>query len=206
MQKSSCCGGGVWGYVARSDSRAWESGMASSAGVRSFRGLGVVAYRVATHSEDARGSRNLENGRHQGGDRPMRTWREWSADSGVSTDGIRRTCLTEPVQVGALAPAANTARSARTTAVPGGGHGARTDAGAACAGNKRTIDRLRRDGHHVSMHGRFLPLRGGGGGQARSPSTIQRRVSAGSITSSISNSEAVLIALPCSYMPATRSS
>lgn len=92
---------------------------------------------------------------------------------------------------------------------PRSGHGARTAArapGAAYAGNKRTIDRIWRCGHHVSMQGRFLPVRGGGGGQALSPSTIQRRVSAGSITSSISNSEAVLIALPCSYMPATRSS
>ena len=61
-------------------------------------------------------------------------------------------------------------------------------------------------GHQVSTQGRFLPVRGGGGGQARRPSTIQRRVSAGSMTSSISNRDAVLIALPCSYMPATRSS
>ncbi len=60
--------------------------------------------------------------------------------------------------------------------------------------------------HQVSMHGRFLAVRGSGGGHARSPSTIQRRVSAGSMTSSISNTVAVLSAFPCSYMSATISS
>jgi hypothetical protein len=38
----------------------------------------------------------------------------------------------------------------------------------------------------VSIDGRFFPVRGGGGGTDRNADTIQRRDSAGSITSSIS--------------------
>src|SRR5262249_41053066 len=52
--------------------------------------------------------------------------------------------------------------------------------------------------HHVSTHGRFFfPLRTGGG-NARRALAIRARVSAGSITSSISNTEATLSAFPCS--------
>ena len=40
--------------------------------------------------------------------------------------------------------------------------------------------------HQVSMLGRFLPARGSGAGAASSRAVIQRRVSAGSMTSSIS--------------------
>ena len=47
------------------------------------------------------------------------------------------------------------------------------------------------------MQGRFLPVRGGGGGTEPRAVVIQRRESAGSITSSISKYVAVLSALPC---------
>ena len=50
--------------------------------------------------------------------------------------------------------------------------------------------------HHASMHGRLRPLRGSGFGTDRSPAMIQCRVSAGSITSSISSTEAIEAALP----------
>ena len=50
--------------------------------------------------------------------------------------------------------------------------------------------------HHVSMHGRFFSVRKGGFGTERSPAMIQRRVSAGSMTLSISNTEAIETALP----------
>src|SRR5690606_26252766 len=56
--------------------------------------------------------------------------------------------------------------------------------------------------HHVSMWGRFLPVRGAVGAAAKALA-IQRRESAGSITSSISKWLAELIALPCSYMRST---
>src|SRR5437762_1804074 len=52
--------------------------------------------------------------------------------------------------------------------------------------------------HHPSTHGRRLPSRGGDGGTERKPATIQRRVSAGSITSSTPNRLPVLSALPFS--------
>lgn len=48
----------------------------------------------------------------------------------------------------------------------------------------------------MSIQACFFPSRGSTGGAERSPATIQRRVSAGSITSSSSNSEAALSALP----------
>ena len=50
--------------------------------------------------------------------------------------------------------------------------------------------------HHVSMHGRFFPFLDSGFGTERSPAMIQRRVSAGSMTLSISNTEAMETALP----------
>src|SRR6185369_4523354 len=50
--------------------------------------------------------------------------------------------------------------------------------------------------HHVSTHGRFFPVRAGGGGTERSAVVIQRRDSAGSITSSISKYVAKLTAFP----------
>jgi hypothetical protein len=46
------------------------------------------------------------------------------------------------------------------------------------------------------MHGRFFPVRGGTGGADRNPAMIRARVSAGSITSSISNAIAMLSAFP----------
>src|SRR5580658_1770124 len=60
--------------------------------------------------------------------------------------------------------------------------------------------------YQVSMQGRFLPVRGGGGGEDRSPALIQRRDSTGSITSSISKCDAVLTAFPCRYIRSTISS
>ena len=57
--------------------------------------------------------------------------------------------------------------------------------------------------YQVSMQGRFLPLRGPGGGAAWSADMIQRRDSAGSITSSSSKWLAVFSALPRSYDFAT---
>ena len=57
--------------------------------------------------------------------------------------------------------------------------------------------------YQVSTLGRFLCVRGGGGATARNAEVIHFRVSAGSMTSSNSNSDAVLSALPRSYMPAT---
>src|SRR5262249_20105026 len=53
-------------------------------------------------------------------------------------------------------------------------------------------------GHHVSTHGGFLPVRGTGGGRADGSWPMRARDSAGSITSSISNTDAMLSALPCS--------
>src|SRR4051794_18441759 len=50
--------------------------------------------------------------------------------------------------------------------------------------------------HHVSIQGRFFPVRAGGFGTERRPAKIQRRVSAGSMTLSISNTEAIETALP----------
>jgi hypothetical protein len=50
--------------------------------------------------------------------------------------------------------------------------------------------------HHVSMHGRFLPVLAGGFGTDRRPAMIQRRVSEGSMTLSISNTDAIETALP----------
>ena len=62
---------------------------------------------------------------------------------------------------------------------------------------------LRREGwstsrslYHVSTKGRFLSDRGLAGGSERNPAITQERVCAGSMTSSISNSVAVLSALP----------
>jgi len=60
--------------------------------------------------------------------------------------------------------------------------------------------------HHASIHASFLPVRFGGGGTERKAAMIQRRVSAGSITSSNSSSVAAASALPRSYMRATISS
>ena len=56
--------------------------------------------------------------------------------------------------------------------------------------------RRRARSHHPSTHGRRLPSRTGCGGSERRPATIQRRVSAGSITSSTSNRLPALSALP----------
>ena len=50
--------------------------------------------------------------------------------------------------------------------------------------------------YHPSTQGRRLPSRTGFGGSERRPATIQRRVSAGSITSSTSNRLPALSALP----------
>jgi hypothetical protein len=46
------------------------------------------------------------------------------------------------------------------------------------------------------MHGRFFPVRAGGFGTERRPAMIHRRVSEGSMTLSISNTEAIETALP----------
>ncbi len=185
-----------------------EPGTVSSAGARSFRGLDAVAYRAAAHSEDTCGSRNLKQRRHERGDS--------RCGDGAVVSGFGSIIEQDPPNMldgtgsgRRDGPTCHHGQICPDDGFPGSEQGARPAGGApraARTGNKRTIDRLWRHGHHVSMQGRFLPLRGGGGGQALSPSTIQRRVSAGSITSSISNREAVLIALPCSYMPATRSS
>ena len=53
--------------------------------------------------------------------------------------------------------------------------------------------------HQVSMQVRFLWIRGAGGGIDRRALAMVWRESAGSITSSISKCEAILMALPCSY-------
>ena len=58
-------------------------------------------------------------------------------------------------------------------------------------------------GHHPSTQGRFFPSRGATGGIDRRPATIQRRVSAGSITSSTSHRDPAFRALPRSYNSAT---
>ncbi|MET3844567.1 hypothetical protein ABIE49_006645 [Bradyrhizobium sp. OAE829] len=50
--------------------------------------------------------------------------------------------------------------------------------------------------HHASMHGRLRPLRCSGFGTDLSPDMIQCLVSAGSMTSSISSTEAIETALP----------
>ena len=50
--------------------------------------------------------------------------------------------------------------------------------------------------YQVSTNGRFLPVRAGGGGALRSPCRSRPRVSAGSITSSISKYVATFTALP----------
>ena len=60
--------------------------------------------------------------------------------------------------------------------------------------------------YHPSTQARFLPCRTGRGGTERSPATIQRRVSAGSITSSTWKWLPVLSALPMSYSSATKRS
>jgi hypothetical protein len=52
--------------------------------------------------------------------------------------------------------------------------------------------------YHVSMQERFFPDLTGGGGLARNVSTTRRRVVAGSMTSSISNTLATFSAFPCS--------
>src|SRR5919106_510474 len=57
--------------------------------------------------------------------------------------------------------------------------------------------------HQVSTHGRFLPSRGVGGGAERNALRIQWRESTGSITSSISKCDAMLMPLPCWYSFAT---
>lgn len=51
--------------------------------------------------------------------------------------------------------------------------------------------------YQVSMQERFFPDLTGGGGQARNVSTTRRRVVAGSMTSSISNTLATFSAFPC---------
>ena len=56
----------------------------------------------------------------------------------------------------------------------------------------------RRVDHHVSTHGRLRVSRRSGGGQEARPRRIQWRVSIGSITWSISRTEAMLVALPVS--------
>src|SRR6266702_1183295 len=50
--------------------------------------------------------------------------------------------------------------------------------------------------HHVSMQGRFFPALAAGFGTERRPAMIHRRVSAGSMTLSISNTDAIETALP----------
>jgi len=50
--------------------------------------------------------------------------------------------------------------------------------------------------YQVSTKGRFFSVRGLGAGSERNPVMTQERVSAGSMTSSISNNVAVLSALP----------
>ena len=50
--------------------------------------------------------------------------------------------------------------------------------------------------YHASMHGRFFVVRASGFGTDRKPAMIHCRVSAGSITSSISSTEAIETALP----------
>jgi hypothetical protein len=50
--------------------------------------------------------------------------------------------------------------------------------------------------YHASIHGRFFVVRASGFGTERRPDMIQCRVSAGSITSSISSTEAIETALP----------
>src|SRR5262249_60033246 len=57
--------------------------------------------------------------------------------------------------------------------------------------------------HHVSMLGRFFPRAAARGGDSASIVMIQRRESAGSMTSSISKWLAVFSALPCWYMRST---
>ena len=52
--------------------------------------------------------------------------------------------------------------------------------------------------YQVSMQERFFPDLTGGGGLARNVSTTRRRVVAGSMTSSISNTLATFSAFPCS--------
>src|SRR5438093_794620 len=55
---------------------------------------------------------------------------------------------------------------------------------------------MTKQNYHASMHGRFLVVRASGFGTERSPAMIHCRVSAGSITSSISSTEAIETALP----------
>jgi hypothetical protein len=57
--------------------------------------------------------------------------------------------------------------------------------------------------YQPSTNGRFFPVRGGGGGTELRPDITHFRVSAGSTTLSSSNNEAVLSALPRSYICAT---
>src|SRR5262249_40910444 len=57
--------------------------------------------------------------------------------------------------------------------------------------------------HHGSMHGRFFFRRFGRGGDDANAVVIQRRESAGSITSSISKCDAALTALPWRYLAPT---
>jgi hypothetical protein len=62
---------------------------------------------------------------------------------------------------------------------------------------RHTADLHARFPHHqASIHGRLRPFRGGVGGIDRKPAMIQCRVSEGSITSSISSTEAIETALP----------
>src|SRR5450759_4334546 len=57
--------------------------------------------------------------------------------------------------------------------------------------------------YQASMQGRLRCVRGSGFGTDRRPAMIQWRVSAGSITSSISSTEAIEVALPLAYNSAT---
>src|SRR5262249_57037784 len=63
--------------------------------------------------------------------------------------------------------------------------------------------RYHEDVHHVSTQVRFLPSRGLGGGAARSALITHWRESIGSITSSISRCDAILMPFPCWYSFAT---
>ncbi len=80
-------------------------------------------------------------------------------------------------------------------------HGARSQRTRTRLRNRLRLDRAQEDlgveiSHHVSTKGRFFPVRGLVDGSERNPAMTHERVSAGSMTSSISNKVAVLSALP----------
>jgi hypothetical protein len=65
-----------------------------------------------------------------------------------------------------------------------------------CANASRLSQARTMQNYHASMHGRFFVARASGFGTERKPAVIHCRVSAGSITSSISSTEAIETALP----------